>query len=67
MQSIRNSVLRHIRLTGSMNVPNYAGDGVLGRFVRQMCAATNANLDQTLNQVISVVKKFDKINSSKVK
>uniref|UniRef100_A0A7N0ULG1 Acyl carrier protein n=1 Tax=Kalanchoe fedtschenkoi TaxID=63787 RepID=A0A7N0ULG1_KALFE len=66
MQSIRDSVLRHVRLTRSANLPIYAGDGVPQRFLRQMCAATNSNLDKTMDKVISVVKKFDKIDSSKV-
>ncbi|CAM8924268.1 hypothetical protein QQ045_021497 [Rhodiola kirilowii] len=66
MESIRNSVLRHAKLTVSMNPPMHAGNRVLKQFIRQMCAATNTNMEKTLNHVLSVVKKFDKIDSSKV-
>ncbi|PRQ28211.1 putative Acyl carrier protein (ACP) [Rosa chinensis] len=65
MQSIRNSILWHVRMGSSPQKLMLAERGnVLKCLSRHLCASTNT--DQILDRVVGLVKKFDKIESSKV-
>ncbi|KAK4588644.1 hypothetical protein RGQ29_019596 [Quercus rubra] len=67
MQSIRISVLRHVRVSGSAESWLLAEkQNVLKRLSRQMCSSTVTCPDQIMDRVIGLVKKFDKIDASKV-
>ncbi|KAK9267755.1 hypothetical protein L1049_010189 [Liquidambar formosana] len=67
MLRIRNSILRHVRVSGSVEKRLFAEDGnVLKRLSRQMCTSMGRNPDQIMDQVIGLVKKFDKVDASKV-
>ncbi|KAL4562524.1 hypothetical protein LXL04_034731 [Taraxacum kok-saghyz] len=52
MQSLRDSILRHVRVTRQLISTK-----------RQLCTSTH---DQVSARVIGLVKKFDKIDASKV-
>ncbi|GKV18800.1 hypothetical protein SLEP1_g29136 [Rubroshorea leprosula] len=65
MQSVRNSILRHMRLRGSVEQWFYTERGNMLR-QRLMCLSTGANHDQIMDRVVGLVKKYDKIDSSKV-
>ncbi|XP_050288258.1 acyl carrier protein 3, mitochondrial isoform X1 [Quercus robur] len=67
MQSIRISVLRHVRVSGSAESWLLAEkQNVLKQLSRQMCSSTVTCPDQIMDRVIGLVKKFDKIDASKV-
>ncbi|KAM1009043.1 hypothetical protein FF1_005367 [Malus domestica] len=67
MQSIRNSILWHVRVGSSADkcLPTERGH-VIKSLSRHMCAAAGAGADQIKDRVIKLVKKFDKIDASKV-
>ncbi|CAH1439881.1 unnamed protein product [Lactuca virosa] len=64
MQSLRDSMLRHLRITLSTR------QLILTKSVinRQLCTSTHthSNHDQVIARVIGLVKKFDKIDTTKV-
>ncbi|KAL7617274.1 acyl carrier protein 3, mitochondrial [Lactuca sativa] len=64
MQSLRDSMLRHLRTTLSTR------QLILTKSVinRQLCTSTHthSNHDQVIARVIGLVKKFDKIDTTKV-
>lgn len=67
MQSIRNSILRHVRVKGSADSQLLAGNlNVFKQLSSQMCSATVTHPDQIMDRVIGMVKTFDKIDASKV-
>lgn len=68
MQSIRNSILWHVRVGSSAEKWLLTERGnVLKSLSRHMCAATGTtSTDQIMDRVIGLVKKFDKIDASKV-
>ncbi|PQP96275.1 hypothetical protein Pyn_29081 [Prunus yedoensis var. nudiflora] len=68
MQSIRNSILWHVRVGSSAEKWLLSERGnVLKSLSRHMCAATGTtSTDQIMDRVIGLVKKFDKIDASKV-
>ncbi|KAL5574876.1 hypothetical protein UlMin_016575 [Ulmus minor] len=68
MQSIRNSILSHVRVGARRSAQTLftANANILKRLGSQMSASTDANNDQIMDRVIGLVKKFDKIDASKV-
>lgn len=65
MQSIRDSILRHMR--GSAEKWLFTEKrNVLKQLSCQMCSSTVTGPDQIMDRVIGLVKKFDKIDASKV-
>lgn len=67
MQGIRISILRHVRVSGSAESWLLAEkQNVLKQLSRQMCSSTVTCPDQIMDRVIGLVKKFDKIDASKV-
>jgi len=67
MQSIRNSILSHIRLRGSAEQFLFAQRGnVFKQLHRQMCTSVGTSPDKIMDRVIGLVKKFDKIDATKV-
>ncbi|KAM7271685.1 hypothetical protein ACFE04_030899 [Oxalis oulophora] len=69
MQSIRNSILRHVKVR--VSTENWLWNGIGNTLKRQMCATTSVSLDfaspdEVTNRVLELVKKFDNIDSSKV-
>ncbi|XP_076882772.1 acyl carrier protein 3, mitochondrial-like [Bidens hawaiensis] len=67
MQSLRDSVLTHLRVTVSrtqlMLMQNNSATRSLHRL---LCTSTGPNHDQVMARVIGLVKKFDKIDATKV-
>lgn len=67
MQSIRNSILRHVRVRGSAEWWILAENwNVLKQLSHKMFSSTANSPDQIMDRVIGLVKKFDKIDVSKV-
>ncbi|XP_011002367.1 PREDICTED: acyl carrier protein 3, mitochondrial-like [Populus euphratica] len=67
MQSIRNSILSHIRLRGSAEQFLFAQRGnVFKQLHRKMCTSAGTSPDKIMDRVIGLVKKFDKIDATKV-
>jgi len=67
MQNIKNSVLSYLRVRVSKKQWFRAEDvNALNRFSRQLCTFKSTSHDQIMDQVISLVKKFDKIDATKV-
>jgi NADH dehydrogenase (ubiquinone) 1 alpha/beta subcomplex 1 len=67
MQSIRNSILSHIRLRGSAEQFLFAQRGnEFKQLHRQMCTSVGTSPDKIMDRVIGLVKKFDKIDATKV-
>lgn len=67
MQSIRDTILRYVRVRRySEPWLSNGGGNVLNRLSRQMCASSATSPDQIMGRVIGLVKKFDKIDTSKV-
>ncbi|KAJ0016981.1 hypothetical protein Pint_09423 [Pistacia integerrima] len=67
MQSIRDTILRYVRVRRySEPWLSNGGGNVLNRLSRQMCASSVTSPDQIMGRVIGLVKKFDKIDASKV-
>ena len=67
MQSIRNSILSHIRLRGSAEQFLFAQRGnVFEQLHRQMCTSAGTSPDKIMDRVIELVKKFDKIDANRV-
>uniref|UniRef100_A0A5B7BBK6 Acyl carrier protein n=1 Tax=Davidia involucrata TaxID=16924 RepID=A0A5B7BBK6_DAVIN len=67
MQSLRNSILRYVRVRVCMKEWFLAEDvNALNRLGRQLCTSTGTSPDQIMGQVIELVKKFDKIDAAKV-
>ena len=68
MKNIRNSILSHVRLRSSTEQLFMQKRDVLKHFFSQMCTSTdtNQNPDQIMDRVIGLVKKFDRVDASKV-
>ncbi|KAK4259154.1 hypothetical protein QN277_005514 [Acacia crassicarpa] len=66
MQSIRKSILRHINLRRSTERWFLMKDENILMQLRCLSSSTDAASDQILDQVIGLVKKYDRINASKV-
>ncbi|KAJ4704102.1 Acyl carrier protein [Melia azedarach] len=67
MQSIRDSILSYVRVRGNTGPWLFTRTGsVVNRLSRQMCASTGTSLDQIMDRVVGLVKKFDKIDADKV-
>lgn len=68
MNCIKQSILRHIRLRASAGTRAFgAEDGrVMEQLTRLMCTTTTHSPDQIVDRVVRLVKKFDKIDASKV-
>lgn len=68
MNCIKQSILRHIRLRASAGTRAFgAKDGrVMEQLTRLMCTTTTHSPDQIVDRVVRLVKKFDKIDASKV-
>ncbi|EEF39478.1 acyl carrier protein, putative [Ricinus communis] len=65
MQSIRSSILSHMRLRAFAQQRSLRGN-VFKPLQRQMCISSATSPDQVMDRVIGLVKKFDKIDASKV-
>ncbi|KAF8414260.1 hypothetical protein HHK36_002260 [Tetracentron sinense] len=67
MQSIRNSILRHMGIRNSARQWLFKEDGnALSRLNQYIYASTGTSSDQIMARVIGLVKKFDKIDGTKV-
>ncbi|KAJ8770562.1 hypothetical protein K2173_018053 [Erythroxylum novogranatense] len=67
MQSIRNAILSHVRLSGSSRQGLCTQRvNVFTKLHQKMYASTVTRDDQIMNRVIEVVKKFDRIDATKV-
>ncbi|CAK7323327.1 unnamed protein product [Dovyalis caffra] len=67
MQSVRNSILSHMRLRCSAEQLSFAQRGnVLKQFRWKMCTSAGTSPDQIMDRVIRLVKKFDKLDATKV-
>ncbi|KAI9124090.1 hypothetical protein K1719_005390 [Acacia pycnantha] len=66
MQSIRKSILRHINLRRSTERWFLMKDENILMRLRCLSSSTDADSDQILDRVIGLVKKYDRINASKV-
>ncbi|XP_041025165.1 acyl carrier protein 3, mitochondrial isoform X1 [Juglans microcarpa x Juglans regia] len=67
MQSIRDSILRHVRVGVSAERWLLADNwNVLKQLSRKICSSTATSPDQIMDRVLELVKKFDKIDASKV-
>ncbi|PON38140.1 Acyl carrier protein [Parasponia andersonii] len=66
MQSIKIAILWHVRGRRSADTVFTVNGNMLKRLSNQMCTSTGNNTDQIMGRVIGLVKKFDKIDASKV-
>ncbi|XP_050369498.1 acyl carrier protein 3, mitochondrial [Argentina anserina] len=68
MQSVKNSILWYVRIgTSPQNLMLAERGGNVPKCLsRHLCASTITNTDQILDRVVGLVKKFDRIESSKV-
>ncbi|KAI4311862.1 hypothetical protein MLD38_036725 [Melastoma candidum] len=68
MNCIKNSILRHLRLRAYVRATVLAGEVCGENFlIRPMCtAAATPGPEQILDRVVGLVKKFDRIDVSKV-
>lgn len=68
MNCIRQSVLRHIRLRASAGTCAFGAENgsVMKQLTRLMCTSMTHSPDQIVDRVVRLVKKFDKIDASKV-
>ncbi|KAK1427902.1 hypothetical protein QVD17_16625 [Tagetes erecta] len=67
MQSLRDSMLRHLRVTVSIRQLVLLQDVCSTTSLhRLLCTSTGSNPDQVMARVIGLVKKFDKIDATKV-
>ncbi|KAJ4850722.1 hypothetical protein Tsubulata_037799, partial [Turnera subulata] len=67
MLNIRNSILSHLRGKGSAEQWLFTRRvNVVGKLQRHMFSSAGASHDQILGRVVGLVKKFDKIDASKV-
>ena len=67
MQNIRNSILSYLRVRVCMKDWRFAEDvNPLSRLGRRLCTFTHASHDQVMARVINLVKKFDRIDATKV-
>ncbi|KAD3338000.1 hypothetical protein E3N88_33521 [Mikania micrantha] len=67
MQSLRDSVLAHLRVTVSRRQFMLMQDvSATSSLCRMLCTASRSNHDQVMARVIGLVKKFDKIDAAKV-
>ncbi|OWM83314.1 hypothetical protein CDL15_Pgr012795 [Punica granatum] len=67
MNAIRNAISRHVNLRASVSrciiAENLHG---LNRLNQMLCTSTAHSPDQIMDRVVGLVKKFDKIEASKV-
>ncbi|KDP35509.1 hypothetical protein JCGZ_08947 [Jatropha curcas] len=67
MQSIRNSILSHVRLRSFADQQLLAQRrNIFKQLLQQFCALSGPSPDQIMDQVVGLVKKFDKIDATKV-
>ncbi|KAM7525313.1 hypothetical protein LguiA_015215 [Lonicera macranthoides] len=67
MQSLRNSVLRYVRIRVSTREMFLASDAsVVNRVCRPLCTSAGTSPNQIMARVLGLVKKFDKIDATKV-
>ncbi|WOL10435.1 hypothetical protein Cni_G19190 [Canna indica] len=68
MQHLRNALTKHVRLSCSARVLEFpAAGGLVHAPRRQLCASSAATSFEDLKtRVLDLVKKYDKIDSSKV-
>ncbi|XP_071691374.1 acyl carrier protein 3, mitochondrial [Rutidosis leptorrhynchoides] len=68
MQSLRESILKHLRITVCRRRIINGVKEVSASFSlqRQLCTSTRSSSDLVMDRVIGIVKKFDKIEASKV-
>lgn len=66
MQSIKNAILWHVRARRSADTVFTVNGNMLKRLSKQMCTSAGTNTDIIIGRVIGLVKKFDKIDASKV-
>ncbi|KAI5414439.1 acyl carrier protein 3, mitochondrial isoform X1 [Lathyrus oleraceus] len=66
MQSMKNSILSHVNLRRSTERWFLAKDNNVLMCLRCWCSSTGTSSDPILDQVISLVKKYDKIDAAKV-
>ncbi|KAK3432250.1 hypothetical protein EUGRSUZ_E03854 [Eucalyptus grandis] len=68
MNCIKQSVLRHIRLRASTGTCAFGAENgrAIEQLTRLMCTSTTQSPDQIVDRVVRLVKKFDKIDASKV-
>ncbi|XP_056171677.1 acyl carrier protein 3, mitochondrial isoform X1 [Syzygium oleosum] len=68
MNCIKQLVLRHIRLRASAGTLAFGAENgsVMKQLTQLMCTSTMHSPDQIVDRVVRLVKKFDKIDASKV-
>lgn len=68
MNCIKQLVLRHIRLRASAGTLAFGAENgsVMRQLTQLMCTSTTHSPDQIVDRVVRLVKKFDKIDASKV-
>lgn len=67
MQSLRDSILRHLRVTVSRRQLILVKDvNATGSLHQQLCTSAGSSHDQVMARVIGLVRKFDKIDATKV-
>lgn len=68
MQSIRNSILKHMKIRGSNTTTQMLmkNENVVEKLARHLCTSTGTSSDEIADRVIGLVKKFDRIDACKV-
>ncbi|KAK6269167.1 hypothetical protein QUC31_013327 [Theobroma cacao] len=68
MQSIRSAILRHVSMRESTGEWSFftCGGNMFKLLRHQICTSTGASNAQIMDRVIGLVKKYDKIDASKV-
>ncbi|CAK9311748.1 unnamed protein product [Citrullus colocynthis] len=68
MQSIRNSILKHIRIRGPNTTTQLLmkDENVMEELTRHLCTSKGTSTDEIVDRVIGLVKKFDRIDACKV-
>ncbi|XP_011654909.1 acyl carrier protein 3, mitochondrial isoform X1 [Cucumis sativus] len=68
MQSIRNSILKHMKIRGPNNTTKQLmkDENVIEKLTRCLCASTGRSSNEIADRVIGLVKKFDRIDACKV-
>ncbi|KAL2932206.1 Acyl carrier protein 3 mitochondrial [Bienertia sinuspersici] len=65
MQTIKTSILGHIRLQPPRNWSSTDFASVRNKYSRQLCTLVGLNDDQILDRVIGLVRNFNKIDAAK--
>ncbi|KAK2968861.1 hypothetical protein RJ640_008028 [Escallonia rubra] len=66
MQGLRTSILRHVRIGVSMQGKFLVKDVNSLKVCHQLCTSVGTSSDEIMSRVIGLVKKFDKIEGTKV-